>query len=94
VLDNEPSEKARNELKRRLEKILIGDYRILDQKAGVRPATFDRRPFVGVHGQLDGLAMLNGLGAKGVTLAPYFSKLSCEQLFLNRPMIKEVDVNR
>ncbi|MFT4738740.1 MAG: glycine oxidase [Cyclobacteriaceae bacterium] len=94
VLDSEPSEKARNELKRRLEKILIGDYRILDQKAGVRPATFDRRPFVGVHGQLGGLAMLNGLGAKGVTLAPYFSKLLCEQLFLNRPMIKEVDVNR
>nr|MBX2815191.1 FAD-dependent oxidoreductase [Saprospiraceae bacterium] len=42
---------------------------------GVRPTTPDRRPFLGQSSDQPGLFILNGLGTKGLSLAPYLSKV-------------------
>jgi glycine oxidase len=93
-LDNQPTEKGKNQLIDKLRKIYKGEYRILDQRAGVRPATYDRRPFVGLHPTKKNLAILNGLGAKGVTLAPYFAEQLAEHLINNKPLIRSVSTER
>ena len=89
-----PSEKGKNELLQRMAKIYRGEYRILGQRAGVRPATYDRKPFVGIHPTYQSLVMLNGLGAKGVTLAPFFAKHLTDHLLDDKPLLSAIDVKR
>lgn len=93
-LESNISEKGRKELTERMSKLYLGNYTIKGQHAGIRPATYDRRPFVGAHPTQKGLAILNGLGAKGVTLAPYFAQQMAAFLLEKRPIMKEVDCIR
>ncbi|MFZ9044661.1 MAG: NAD(P)/FAD-dependent oxidoreductase [Cyclobacteriaceae bacterium] len=93
-LDRTPTIKAQKDIIERMHKIYRGEYRILDQKVGIRPATYDRKPFVGVHPHNSKVAILNGLGAKGVTLAPYFAEHLADHLLEGTPLLPEVDVLR
>jgi len=40
------------------------------------------------------MSVFNGLGSKGVILAPYFSKHLIDHLVDATPLIKEVDIKR
>lgn len=93
-LTTEPTEKALLQLKEKLSGLFKRPYEIVEQKVGFRPATKDRRPFVGVHPKHDRIATLNGLGAKGVSLAPYFAQQLVEHLENGAPLLPEVDINR
>lgn len=73
-LSYRPTESGRQYLEEKLRKLCKFRYQVVDQKAGVRPATRDRKPFVGIHPVHKPLAVFNGLGTKGVSLAPYFAK--------------------
>ncbi|MDH5366436.1 MAG: FAD-binding oxidoreductase [Cyclobacteriaceae bacterium] len=88
------TEKARNTLIEKLEVIFKLDYNISGQKAGIRPATKDRKPFVGMHPETDKVGIFNGLGTKGVTLAPYFAKQFSEYLVNGKDVDNEVNVSR
>ena len=46
-LSFEPQDEGIKELKIRLGKVFKGPYRIREKRAGIRPATFDRKPFIG-----------------------------------------------
>jgi len=81
-------------LEERLAKIFTGDYRILNRRAGIRPATRDRRPFIGFHKKIKSLAIFNGMGAKGVSLSPYFAKHFVDVLEGKCELDEEVDVQR
>ena len=48
-------------------------YEIVDHFVGIRPANTQRRPFIGVHPIYKQLAICNGMGTKGCSLAPYFT---------------------
>jgi glycine/D-amino acid oxidase-like deaminating enzyme len=93
-LNWEPSAKARQELTEKLEQWLKPPYRITGQQAGIRPATADRRPFVGVHPQYSSLGIFNGLGSKGVSMAPYYARQFAEFLENGKELDKEVNINR
>jgi glycine/D-amino acid oxidase-like deaminating enzyme len=41
----------------------------------MRPTSPDRKPILGPHPEFENLVIFNGLGTKGVSLAPYFSDL-------------------
>ncbi len=86
--------KARAYLVEKLNILLKADYKIINQVAGIRPATRDRRPFVGLHPQHKSVAIFNGLGAKGVSLAPYFADALTDLLLHGKPVAAEVDINR
>jgi glycine/D-amino acid oxidase-like deaminating enzyme len=64
------------------------------QKAGVRPATFDRRPFIGIHPEYPSISIFNGLGTKGVSLAPYLAEQFVAHLLEKKDLPKEVRLNR
>jgi glycine/D-amino acid oxidase-like deaminating enzyme len=90
-----PTEKARKEILGKLDGLFnIPVKRILGQKAGIRPATIDRRPFLGKHPEYKNVYVFSGLGTKGVSLAPYFSEEMINLLILNKEPQKEVNINR
>lgn len=94
LLTFEPQEKGIEDIQRRLEKIFVGKYRILDKRAGVRPATHDRKPYIGFHKKFKTLGIFNGFGTKGVSLTPYFAKHFVDVLEKKEALDKEVDVER
>ena len=80
TIDENISEEGKLELLTKLDKLIDTDYTILNHWAGVRPTVKDRRPILGIHPHNDSLAIFNGLGTKGVMLAPYFSEQMLELL--------------
>jgi glycine/D-amino acid oxidase-like deaminating enzyme len=66
----------------------------VDQIAGIRPATKDRRPFIGIHPQYKTLAIFNGLGTKGVSIAPYYSGQFADCLISQKELDQDVNINR
>lgn len=69
-------------------------YKVLAHKAAVRPATLERRPFVGFHPQFPNIGILNGMGTKGTSLAPFFAHQLAQHLVYNFPIAPEADVHR
>jgi glycine/D-amino acid oxidase-like deaminating enzyme len=78
--DDLPSQRFRLEAENWLKNFLKSSYRILEHFAAIRPATLERRPFVGFHPGNPQIGILNGLGTKGCSLAPYFAKELVDQL--------------
>jgi glycine/D-amino acid oxidase-like deaminating enzyme len=65
---------------------------VIEHWCGVRPASRDRRPILGVTAP--GEAVLNGLGSRGVILAPWCARHLAEHLFDGEPLDPEVSVSR
>lgn len=65
-----PSDEGKQELTEKLNTFITSPYKIVQQLAGIRPTVKDRRPLVGVHPKHQNLAILNGLGTRGVMIAP------------------------
>jgi glycine/D-amino acid oxidase-like deaminating enzyme len=89
-----PTEKGKTELTDKLKKVLKIPFEIVNHQAGIRPTVNDRRPLIGLHPQHPALGVFNGLGTKGVMLAPYFAQAFYNFLELNEPLDKEIDINR
>jgi glycine/D-amino acid oxidase-like deaminating enzyme len=67
------TEKGRETLTEGLKSLLRCPFEVLGQEAGLRPTVPDRRPLLGPHPQFEQIIVFNGLGTKGVSLAPYLS---------------------
>lgn len=70
-----PSEEGKMELIEKLESFIKTPYTIVEHIAGIRPTVKDRRPLVGTHPKYPNLAILNGLGTRGVMIAPVSVKM-------------------
>lgn len=92
--DTLPTQSGKEVLEGKLKNVWKGDYHILEHKAGLRPTTKDRRPIIGEHPEYKGIYIFNGLGTKGVMIAPYFVKHFCDYLLNGNELNKEVDLNR
>jgi len=88
------TEEAKNTLIEKINILIPFPYKIINQQAGVRPATIDRRPVIGMHPINKSIGMFNGFGTKSVMLAPYFAKHFCNFMFLNQELFLDVDVKR
>lgn len=86
--------KAKKQLTEKLDSLLKIKYRVHNQVAGIRPATRDRRPFIGLHPKHKNVGIFNGFGTKGVSLAPYFSKQFVNHLERGEVLDREVNINR
>ena len=69
-------------------------YKVVDHKASIRPATVERRPFAGLHPLYPAIGILNGMGSKGTSLAPFFANQLVQHLVHGLPIAPEVDVHR
>ncbi|MGJ8592231.1 MAG: NAD(P)/FAD-dependent oxidoreductase [Aquaticitalea sp.] len=88
------TEAAKLELTSKLKDLISCDFEVVSQKAGIRPTVKDRRPLVGLHAQNDRIAILNGLGTRGVMIAPYVAKALYEKIEQSIPLVKEIDIIR
>ncbi len=87
-----PTEEARTLLLGKLATLVEGPIEVVGQNAGVRPTTRDRRPILGRTGP--STAVINGLGARGVMLAPWCAEHLLEHLFDGKDLAPEVDRGR
>ncbi|RYY38782.1 MAG: FAD-binding oxidoreductase [Chitinophagaceae bacterium] len=93
-LDSGPSEAFRDKTTQLLKGFLKMPFTVLQHKAAVRPATVERRPFVGLHPVHPQVGIFNGLGTKGTSLAPYFASQLAHHLVHDAPLTPEADVRR
>lgn len=91
---NLPTEEGKQELLENLKEILNCDFEIVEHLAGVRPTVKDRRPMVGTHPNYERIHLLNGLGTRGVMLAPAMAKALFENLENGKPLDKTIDIKR
>lgn len=94
-LDIGPTESAKNEILSKLQDLVrVPVSSVKSHKVGIRPATKDRKPFLGKHPIEESVYIFNGFGAKGVSLIPYFSKMMTQYLIKSTPISSEVDIAR
>lgn len=93
-LDFENTEKGREEILSNVQKVLKTEFEVTSQQAGVRPSTKDRRPILGKHPAIENMFIFNGLGTKGVSLAPYFVKQLLDFIFHQKDINPEANIER
>ncbi len=92
--DLETTTQGREKLVSALEKLIHCNYTITQQKVGIRPTVADRRPLVGRHPKHKQLAVLNGLGTRGVMIAPTVAQQLYNYLENKQVLPLEIDLNR
>ena len=85
---------AKCELVDKLSEIISCDFEIINQYAGIRPTVKDRKPLIGSHPLFKNMHILNGLGTRGVMLAPYLSQLLLDNIELGIEIPSEVSIER
>jgi glycine/D-amino acid oxidase-like deaminating enzyme len=88
------TDQARAELTSKMDELVSFPYTILDQDWGIRPTTHDRKPVMGRHPEHKMLYILNGMGPKGVSLAPYFSDILVRSIENRQSLNKDVNIER
>jgi len=87
-LNGLPNPENRSILSGKLQGLIKRPFEVIDHRAAIRPAGFDHKPMLGSHPDDPRLWILNGLGAKGVLLAPW-----CAEMLVNtlkgRPSIHD-----
>jgi glycine/D-amino acid oxidase-like deaminating enzyme len=91
---NLPSENGKLELLEKFETFIKSGYTVIKHEAGIRPTVIDRKPLLGKHPKYKNLAILNGLGTRGVLIAPKAAKQLYNYLENNINLPKEVSIDR
>ncbi len=89
-----PTEEGKNELIQKLDSVLSIPYKIVEHIAGIRPTVKDRRPLLGKHPEHRNMAILNGLGTRGVMIAPSAAKSLYNHLEKGEELDNEISIAR
>src|SRR5574338_207171 len=89
-----PTKEFREKTEQQLQEWLKVPFKVLDHQASVRPANVERRPFVGMHPVYKNAGILNGMGSKGCSLAPFFAKQLTDHLIHGKKILPEADILR
>jgi len=92
--DSIPTSNGKEELVSKLKKWLDKPFSVIEHKAGIRPTVADRRPMIGRHPDISDLFLFNGLGTKGVMIAPYLSKVFLGHLIEGREIPNDINLER
>jgi glycine oxidase len=93
-LSKQLTEEGKQQMFEKINDITHVKYEVIDHYFGIRPTNMDRKPFIGLHLNLRNTYILNGLGAKGVTQAPYFAKEFVNFIQNKTTLDKEVNIER
>lgn len=91
---DEPTDAFRERTMATLQHWVKAPIRLLEHAAAVRPATIERRPFIGFHPQHAAIGIFNGMGTKGCSLAPFFAPQLVQHIQHQTPLQPEVDIQR
>lgn len=91
---DQPTSAFRDRVSATLQHWMKLPFELMDHKASLRPANLERRPFVGLHPQFSSVGILNGMGTKGCSLAPWFSHELADHLIQGFPIHPQADISR
>ncbi|SHE72394.1 Glycine/D-amino acid oxidase [Arenibacter palladensis] len=91
---NTPTEECKQELLQKLNTFLKCPYEVVDHVAGIRPTVSDRKPLVGRHPEHENMYLLNGLGSRGVMIAPMASMQLYALIENKEAVAPEMDLSR
>lgn len=91
---NTPTEEAKQELLTEIKSLINCDFEVVEHRAGVRPTVKDRRPLIGTHPKHNRLHLLNGMGTRGVMLAPAMAKDLFNNIEHGIPLDLHIDIKR
>ena len=89
-----PSASFRNKTEEQLRYWLKLPFTTIDHIAAERPANIERRPFAGFHPVHTSVGVLNGMGTKGCSLAPYFAQQLAQHLTTGETILPQADIKR
>jgi glycine oxidase len=89
-----PTEAGKNEITRKLDALLTIPYTVTNHNWGIRPTTPDRKPILGQHPERKNVWIFNGMGTKGVSLAPWTSGMLCDALTKGFQIDDPVNITR
>ncbi|GAB3010396.1 FAD-dependent oxidoreductase [Niabella terrae] len=92
--DEAPTADFRKATESHLRQWLKLPFTVRDHQAAIRPATVERRPFVGFHPRFKQVGILNGMGTKGCSLAPWFARQLADHILHQQPLAPEADISR
>ena len=92
--NSDPTQEFYEQTERHLKAWLKLPFKILDHKAALRPATLERRPFVGLHPHQKSVGILNGMGTKGCSLSPFFASQFVQNLVYHVGIDPLANINR
>lgn len=90
----DPTAAFRESTEQVLQQFLKIPFEIVEHRSGLRPATLERRPFVGFHPVYPNVGILNGMGTKGCSLAPFFAKQLTDHLLYEEPVSADASIER
>ncbi|RKS56001.1 glycine/D-amino acid oxidase-like deaminating enzyme [Gillisia mitskevichiae] len=90
----EPTQDGKNYLLEKLNGFLNCDFEVVDQIAGIRPATNDRKPLVGKHPVHESLYCCNGFGSRGVLIGPTVASQLIAHIEDAEILSEEIDIER
>lgn len=93
-VSNSATEQAREELSMHLNKLINCEYEIINQVAGIRPTVRDKKPIYGTHPKFQNIHLLNGMGSRGLLMAPLLAKELIRHIENESSLRKEVNVRR
>lgn len=88
------SEDGRDQLLKKLARVVRHPVEVLEQFAGIRPALRDRKPVMGCHPAHGQLAIFGGMGGKGFSFSPYYADRFAGTLAGDCAIDPEVDIRR
>ena len=88
------TQRACEEISEKLSKMISCDFRVVDQVTGIRPTVKDRKPLVGCLHSTKSVSFLNGLGTRGLTMAPQLAAHLYRYLEHDVPIPEIIDIKR
>lgn len=92
--DDKPTIEFRERTIASVKQWLKPDFKVVGHQASLRPATLERRPFVGFHPLHENVGIFNGMGTKGCSLAPWLAKDFVNHLQFKSGIDPEADIKR
>tara|TARA_Y100000992_G_C21118691_1_gene420822 strand:- start:76 stop:762 length:687 start_codon:yes stop_codon:yes gene_type:complete len=89
VIDEGP-----DELVNKTKNLIKDDISLIDSRFGIRSTSKDRRPIVGEHNKIKNLFIINAMGSKGVSQAPYCSEKLFNYINEDKNIDKEINIDR
>jgi len=88
------TEEAKEDLLGKLEKLISCPFEIVNHLAGIRPTVRDRKPLVGRHPVNENMFIFNGLGTRGVSIAPQTASQLYDFIENKIPLSKDINIKR
>jgi glycine oxidase len=90
----EITEESKEIILTKLRKMIVCDFEVVSQEAGIRPTTKDRRPLLGSLSNSPNKVFFNGLGTHGIMNAPFLAEILYNHLENGQALPEEMDISR